>query len=124
MKQKLPRRRGLSLLLALAMVLSLAPAAFAAETCPEDGKAHTVKRWEIVLEANCHEKGLRRGECSKCGQMVYEDIAIDKNNHDAKNTDNGDGETHSAVCPYDDYSRAKEPHAVDGDGRGGKGMAV
>ena len=70
MKQKLPRRRGLSLLLALAMVLSLAPAAFAAETCPEDGKAHTVKRWEIVLEANCHEKGLRRGECSKCGQMV------------------------------------------------------
>ena len=48
------------------------PAAFAAETCPEDGKAHTVKRWEIVLEANCHEKGLRRGECSKCGQMVYD----------------------------------------------------
>ena len=124
MKQKLPRRRGLSLLLALAMVLSLAPAAFAAETCPEDGKAHTVKRWEIVLEANCHEKGLRRGECSKCGQMVYEDIAIDKNNHDAKYTDNGDGETHSAVCPYDSYSRAKEPHEFDGTGRCVKCLAV
>ena len=123
MKQKLPRRRGLSLLLALAMVLSLAPAAFAATVrCPECNSTNCTKT--TVAEANCHEGGVDRYVCKNCGKTTLVETAEDKNNHDARYTDNGDGETHSAVCPYDSYSRAKEPHEFDGTGRCVKCLAV
>ena len=96
MKQKLPRRRGLSLLLALAMVLSLAPAAFAATVrCPECNSTNCTKT--TVAEANCHEGGVDRYVCKNCGKTTLVETAEDKNNHDARYTDNGDGETHSAA---------------------------
>ena len=85
MKQKLPRRRGLSLLLALAMVLSLAPAAFAATVrCPECNSTNCTKT--TVAEANCHEGGVDRYVCKNCGKTTLVETAEDKNNHDARYT--------------------------------------
>lgn len=122
MKQKVLRRRGLSLLLAVILTASLLPTAFAA-TCPQGGD-HTVSTWEVIRAANCHELGARRGTCTKCRQTVYEDIPIDASNHDAYCTDNGDGLTHTATCYYHPaYANIKEPHTFE-NGRCTKCMAV
>lgn len=122
MKRNARSRRVLSLLLTLALLLSAAPAAMAAEACPEGG-SHRVTDWEIIREANCHEVGTRRGVCSKCDNVVYEDIPIDRGNHDAIYTDNGDGLTHSVRCTYDGYTNSAERHTFE-DGRCVKCMAV
>ena len=110
MKQKTIYRRGLSLLLAMILAASLLPAALAADSCSQGG-AHIVSSWETIREANCHETGVRRGTCVRCGGMVYEDIPMNAANHDAICTDNGDGQTHTATCSYHPiYAGVKEPH--------------
>lgn len=122
MKQKALFRRGLALLLTLALLAGAVPAALAAETCPKGG-SHTVTEWSIIRAANCHEIGTRRGVCTKCGSAVYEDIPIDPTNHDAIYTDNNDGLTHSFRCLYDGAVSSKELHDFE-DGRCIKCMAV
>lgn len=125
MKRRTTRTRALSALLTLALLLTLVPTAFAA-SCPKGG-SHTVEsgKWEIIREANCHEKGVRRGKCTKCEEVIYEDIEIRSNNHDAVCTDNGDGRTHTATCPYhpDTYSNKIEEHTFV-NGRCTKCLAV
>lgn len=123
MKQRIQRRRGLSLLLAVILAASLLPAALAVDVCPQGG-AHVVNGWETIREANCHETGVRRGTCTRCGNTVYEDIPVNTANHDAYCTDNGDGQTHTATCPYHPaYTAVKEPHTFV-NGRCTKCLAV
>jgi len=124
MKRRTLRQRGIALLIALALMVAAAPAALAANTCPQGGGAHTVGSWEVIRKANCHEVGTRRGICTKCNQAVYEDIPLDASNHDAICTDNGDGLTHTATCVYHPaYANIKEPHTFE-NGRCTKCMAV
>lgn len=116
-------RRGMALLLVLALMAAMAPAALAVNTCPQGG-SHTVGAWEVIRDANCHELGTRRGICTKCNQAVYEDIPINPANHDAICTDNGDGLTHTATCVYHPaYANVKEKHTFE-NGRCIKCMAV
>lgn len=125
MKRNVPRRRGISLLLALAMVLTLVPTALAADTCPEGGK-HDVNEWEDIREATCYEGGVQRGTCTKCKELVYEDTRKDPNNHDkryATYTDNGDGRTHTVECDNCDIYKDNETHKFV-NGRCSKCLAV
>ena len=123
MKQKTLRRRILSGLLAALMIAALAPAALAADLCL-DGLPHNVVNWEILKEANCHEKGARRGQCTKCQNFIYEDIPLNDNNHDAVCTDAGDG-FHTGTCTYHNPARDfREPHTFDENGRCTKCLAV
>ena len=123
MKRNVPRRRGISLLLALAMVLTLVPTALAVSVkCPECGSTDCTKT--VVAEANCHERGVDRYVCKACGKTTLVETAKDTNNHDAVCTDNGDGKTHTADCPYDSYYNRREEHVFDDTGRCVKCLAV
>lgn len=115
MKRTTLRQRGLALLLVLVMALGLAPTALAADTCPKCGSSD-LSKWEIIREPNCHEDGARRRICNSCKKSIYEDLEKDPKNHDAICTDNGDGETHTATCPYHkNYANVREKHTfVDG----------
>lgn len=123
MKRNVPRRRGISLLLALAMVLTLVPTALAASfECPKCGSTHYTKT--VVAEANCHERGVDRYVCKECNTATLVETDIDTKNHDAVCTDNGDGKTHTADCPYDSYYNRREEHDFDDTGRCVKCLAV
>lgn len=106
MRLKRTRARLLAALLALAMVLTLSPAAAASSSSLDgckvnsDGK-HTVPKgeWETVVEADCITVGVRRGVCTACGNTIYDETGRDPENHAADCDDNGDG-THSGVCTH------------------------
>lgn len=115
MKKQHHLKRPLAVLLALVMMMTLAPAALA-ETlqCP---KCHlyTYER-TVVFEANCHEAGLIKYLCSSCKYGTVEDIPIDKYNHDIVYSDNGNG-THSGVCRYHaDATTSPAPHKYTSNG--------
>ena len=121
MKHKMLHRRALSLLLTGLMLLSMIPTALAAVTCPACGSGNCTK--DVHLEANCHEKGVDRYICRSYGKTSLQETAINKNNHDAECEDNGDGKTHTAECPYDNYYNEEEEHTF-ADGRCTKCFAV
>ena len=112
------RRRALSLALVLTLLLAAVPAAHAAQNCPSCASANcTITE---VKAANCHETGVDKYVCAACGRTNLVETAVDPDNHDAYCTDNGDGETHTATCPYHpDYASVKERHLfADGRCRG------
>jgi len=115
-RKSLPVRLSAALL-ALVMVMTLAPAARAATGCPLNGYGeHIVPTWETVAAANCHEDGVRRGACTLCGATVYDPIPRDPSNHDAVYTDEGNG-YHSAVCTYHpNVLIPQEKHTPNGNG--------
>ena len=82
-KKRLPARLSAALL-ALVMVLTLAPTALAANDCPVglDGR-HNIIQWETIAAATCHTEGVVRGVCTLCHQTVYEETPWDLSNHDA-----------------------------------------
>jgi len=115
-KKRLPARLCAALL-ALVMVMTLAPTALAAAGCPANNYGeHIVHTWETVAPANCHEDGVRRGICALCGTTVYDPLARDPDNHDAVYTDEGNG-YHSAVCTYHpNLQLPLEKHTPNGSG--------
>lgn len=104
-------KNGVAALLALVMMLSWVPAAWAADdvkcpttNCPgssatigQDGKPMVIET--SATAATCFVKGEIKYTCRVCNTMFSKETGIDPNNHEYKYTDNGDG-THSAVCPY------------------------
>lgn len=126
--------RVLSGLLAAALLLSLAPAALAAETyylCTYC-KQQTATR-AVIKEANCHEEGVdeyicTNAACSMYGKSQLEKVKMDPQNHDAAYQNNGDG-THSGVCTYHvthsgDVRIDSEPHTYNAAGVCTKCLAV
>lgn len=114
------RRRLLSALLTAAMVLTMAPPALAAE-CPNG--AHTFGPTAVTVPATCHTSGVQKRVCTRCGKAELAETPVDPNNHEAVCTDNGDGLTHAARCPYDGYVNAREAHTFQ-NGRCAKCLAV
>ncbi len=118
-------RQALSALLAIVLLLSAAPVAYGAWTCPKCGGTSYITA--VVTEANCHEPGVVRYTCTRtnCGGSTLEATGLDSYKHDAVCTDNGDGLTHTATCPYhpNAYSKVKEKHTFV-DGRCTKCLAV
>lgn len=114
MKRTEIKRRALSLLMVLAMTLSLLPAAMAADTCPRCGSVSCTRT--AVKAANCHETGVDKYECSACAETTLLETPVAPQNHDAYCVDNGDGATHTASCPFHPgYTGVKEAHTfVDG----------
>lgn len=119
MRKKYMLTRSLAALLALVMTLTLTPAASAAETqvpiCPDHHVACTLT--SVIKEATCHEKGVAEYSCPIQG-CHYKDLVrtdINKNNHDATYTNNGDG-THSGVCKYDKTPLPAEKHTYNTNG--------
>ena len=100
MKQK---NRLLAGLLAVALMLTLVPSAFAAQGfCPTCGSPNCT--CTVIKEANCHEEGVEEYICRNetCPQYQQSQLRkLDRNPdyHDAIYTDNGDG-THSGVCSH------------------------
>lgn len=108
-------RRLFAFLLAAAMLAPAVPAARAAGevACEKCGSpcAETV-----LMVANCHSVGVTKYVCSKteCKHSFLVEKDIDPNNHDAICTDNGDGLTHTATCPYHEkYKDVKENHTFE-----------
>ena len=73
MKQK--SHKLLSLLLAFALMLSLAPAALAADECPSGG-THNWGEWKVDKEPTCVAQGSKSRTCSKCTATGTETIGI------------------------------------------------
>ena len=73
MKQK--THKLLSLLLAFALMLSLAPAALAADECPSGG-THNWGEWKVDKEPTCVAQGSKSRTCSKCKATGTETIGI------------------------------------------------
>lgn len=73
MKQK--SHKLLSLLLAFALMLSLAPAALAADECPSGG-THNWSGWKVDKEPTCVVQGSKSRTCSKCNATGTETIGI------------------------------------------------
>ena len=73
MKQK--THKLLSLLLAFALMLSLAPAALAADECPSGG-AHSWSEWKTDKEPTCVALGSKSRTCSKCKATGTETIGM------------------------------------------------
>lgn len=120
--KRMRMRRLLGAVLALALMVSLVPGALAASSkCPECGSANCT--WTTVAEATCHETGVDKCVCKACGKTSLVETPVNKNNHDAVYTDNGDGKTHTAKCPYDSYSNSREAHEFE-NGRCVKCLAV
>lgn len=126
--------RVLSGLLAALLLLSLAPAALAAETyylCPYCQK-QTAKR-TVIKEANCHEEGVDEYVCTNAACSMYnksqlEKVQMNPNNHDAVYQNNNNG-THSGVCTYhvthvNDVYIDNEPHTYNDAGVCTKCLAV
>ena len=123
------RRRALSALLAAVMMMSLAPAAFAAvegpgknDLCPgvsssdttNKGEAHSWRLTNNVTEATCHEKGSVEYRCYYCKNTYTEEIPEDSSKHVYIYTDSGDGKTHTGYCRYhQDKTTPKENHEFD-----------
>lgn len=124
MKRKLLRERGLALLLVLVLALGMVPTAFALNAvCPACHSTNCTV--EVVLEANCHEKGIERYVCANCGRTTLQETAINLFNHDAVCVDNGDGLTHTATCRWHpEYANVTEEHRFGSDGRCVKCLAV
>ncbi len=115
MKRNALFRRGISLLLTLALLLGAVPAALAENAvCPACGSKNCTKT--VAAAANCHEKGSDRYVCGDCRKTTQVETDIDPNNHDGAYTANSDGLTHSVQCSYDGYSDPNEPHTF-ADGR-------
>ena len=114
MKHTTRTRRAKAALLALLLLLSLIPTALAADVCPQCTSANCVKT--VVKKANCHEAGVDKFVCAACGKTTLLETPIDPAAHDVRCTDNGDGATHTASCPYHPvYTGVKEVHTfVDG----------
>lgn len=101
MKKKNPFRRPLAVLLALILMLTMAPVAAAAtERCPY---CQSVCEETVLHKANCHETGVLKYECTNDSctyhYSVLRETEIDERNHDMIYTDNGNG-THSGECPW------------------------
>lgn len=128
-------RRPLSLLLALALALSLVPAALAASvekgdyyTCAACGNKYA-EVTKILKAATCQEKGsviyvCNNTSCDKNGENQIGETEIDYDNHEAVYADNGDG-THTVKCPYHpDEDLGTESHDFSESGICTKCMAV
>lgn len=124
MKQKIGLRRRLSAaLLALVLLLSLAPTAFAATVdrnspCTGAGsfnQQHGWGPWETVKAATCQEGGVQKSTCAYCQNICYEETQPVYTNHVYVYTDNGDG-THSAVCRFhtNEVINSQKHNVVDG----------
>ncbi len=80
------KKRISALAMALVMIVSLMPAALAADCTSADGQ-HAWGSWNTTEEATCIADGLREHECSTCHATEKE--VIPKLNHDFS----GEGET-------------------------------
>ena len=61
-KKQLP-----AILLALTMMVSLVPAAMAAEDCTLNGQEHRYDSWSVTKEPTCTDAGVQERSCSVCG---------------------------------------------------------
>lgn len=114
MKKTGMKQRAMSLLMTLLLLLTMLPTALAADTCPSCGSGSCTR--SVVKAANCHETGVDKYVCAACGKTTLVETAMDPESHDAYCTDNGDGATHTATCPYHPaYAGVNEAHRfVDG----------
>ena len=130
-EKKTLRRRVPAALLALIMVLSLMPTAFAATVdmnspCTSPTSINRVHswQWEEVRAATCHDKGMRKGTCTFCTNVCYDEPSVNPNNHDYLYTDNGNG-THRAECRYHPEAIVtSQPHGQLVNGRCPQCLAV
>lgn len=115
MKRRKLLRSALSLVLTLAMLLPVLPAARAADEKCECGANCTSV---VMMEANCQQVGIIKYICTSasCGKETLKEVPKNPSNHDSICVDSGDGATHIAtcrVCPT--YRNISEPHTfVDG----------
>lgn len=123
MRMKRKAARPLAALLALVMMLTLAPTAMAAVTvkCPECGSTDG-KRTEIRV-ATCATEGryeyvCNNKSCSLYGVVQSINVGYDNYNHEAVYTDLGDG-THSGKCSHHGKNPVElksEPHDFNSSG--------
>lgn len=116
MKRNDLRRRILSLILSLGLLLGMMPMALATGEglCDNCGKLYDRK---VLKQANCHEEGVveytcTNTACKKYNQSTIIKTSIDPSYHDAVYKDSGDGATHTATCLYHtDYRNVSELHS-------------
>lgn len=92
------RRRALSTLLALALALTIVPAAFASyddRRCPNCGSANCT--WSTT--ATCHTPSTATCVCQDCKKTSTQSNVYDINNHEYVYEDNHNG-THTGRCTY------------------------
>lgn len=117
MKKLSLRRRAASAMLALILLLSAFPLAYAAsytcKMCDKDCK------YTVLKEANCQEAGVveytcTNVDCDLVNKAILVKTDIDPTNHLTVCTDNGDGLTHNATCRVcTAYRDVKEEHTFE-----------
>lgn len=115
MKQSKLLRRLFAFLLVAAMIMPAVPTAYAAGEvkCEKEGCDGLCDE-NVLMEATCNSVGVIEYTCVKCKHSFLVKTDVDLNNHDADYTDNGDGQTHTATCPYHkSYKNVKEDHSFD-----------
>lgn len=119
MKRNDLRRRIGTFMLSLVLLLSVLPAAHAADDTSEErcSKCKQLYDRTVLKQANCHEEGVveyicTNSACSEYQKSIIKKTAKDETYHDAVYRDNGDGVTHTATCRYHtEYRNVSEQHS-------------